>query len=227
MSAVFIRDREPSMAMANQIEQLLHGKSDYVVNFVLDQLLQESWSINQALDWLGGQSTLNAAVPRRTSGICVFDMDGTIASGNILSHGNIAANACLQQGYKLAVSTAGPTDYAMCCSHKHIKNSLCPKGSCIIEAKNWFYKGNGFENADHTFRTEANGGKGKAVILQELMQREAVPNKQCVVLIDDNDGYRRAVAEKGFSTVSVSSGVSPDNVACFNRNAQACTFGEC
>jgi len=143
------------------------------------------------------------------SGVCVFDQDGTTLSGHSLDYVKNAVDACKAANYVVAVASAlgAPVEY--CQGQPNL--AICGQG--LVATGDWYYR----------------AGSNKNWVLQELMARYEIVERNHMVLWDDTTKYRNLVEINGYSTIAscYACGVQLAGVDCFEAGVEDAHFCDC
>ena len=123
---------------------------------------------------------------KTTNCICAFDIDHTLSCGNPKP----LIDSCKQRGCILAINTARP--------NRFIADIPLNKYGFDYDPTDHYYQSTSY------LKTAQQVGETKSQYLAELEKKYKVPDRKCIVLLDDAVWNLEAAKANGFSTVSAS-----------------------
>jgi len=118
--------------------------------------------------------------------VCAFDIDYTITCGNPKPF----VDKCIEHGCKLAINTARPIKYIGDVDLDSI-NFKSP----FYEEEDLYYNTNSYS------QTATQVAEVKTTFLDLLRNKYTIPDKKCVILLDDHKTNIKIAESKGYSTI--------------------------
>ena len=146
--------------------------------------------------------------------VCAFDIDHTISCGDPKPY----VDACVRNGCKIALNTARPLKYV---------DDVDIVGMGMVEP---YYSDEDFYyNPNSYFQTSIQVAEVKSGFLQLLQNKYKIKDKNCIILLDDNEYNIDVAKSNNFGTIKASRskincGLSKTDLETFNNKLTKCSY---